>query len=176
MMTPSTPKNTSISSIDDHSKSLVTDNIHICPHCGNSAPPYQDPDYPNVAARCRACGRKETDVSGFYIIDKKTNCLASPEFATLAETKQFAAIFGMTSYAGYGLRECTYLINGQRDEHAWRGYLERLALASQVLVRLVELQHAYTEPGDLKRLAIFLHLDRYALPQFREQPMAGRAD
>jgi hypothetical protein len=174
-MTTSTQNNIPTSSCDDPSKTLVTDKSQTCPHCGNSAPHYQDPDFPNIAVRCRTCGRKATDVLCFYIVDKKTGCIASPEFSTLDEAKQFADIFGMTSYAGYGLRECTYLINGQRDEQARRYHLERLAWAGQMLASLIELRPAYTEGVDgLKTLAVFLHLDRYALPQFQEQPTAGR--
>jgi hypothetical protein len=168
-MTPITPKNTSLSSSDAHSKTRLTDPNQTCPHCGHAASLYPDPYLPNAALRCRECGRKTTDLSCFYVVDKTTGRWASPEFASLAETKQFAAIFGMTSYAGYGLRECTYLLNGARDEPARRKHREDVAGASRMLARLLELQPSYTGPDGLKALAVCLHLERFALPPFRDQ-------
>lgn len=46
--------------------------------------------------------------SSFHIVDKKTNCLASPEFSTRDEAKQFAEIFGISEQSGHGLRENLY--------------------------------------------------------------------
>jgi hypothetical protein len=172
-MTTSTQNNTSTSSCDDPSKTRVTDKNHICSHCGNSAPYYQDPDFPNIAVTCRACGRKATDVKCFNIVDKETGCLASPEFSTLDEAKQFADIFGMTSYAGYGFRECTYLTSSH-DEQLRYHLLKQLAGASQMLARLIELRPAYTGVDGLKNLAITLHLNRYSLPLFKEKRQAVR--
>jgi hypothetical protein len=96
-MTTSTQNNIPTSSCDDPSKTRVSDKNQTCSHCGHSAPYYQDPDFPNIAVKYRACRRKETDIFCFYIVDKKNGCWASPEFSTFDETKQFADIFGMTS-------------------------------------------------------------------------------
>lgn len=170
-MTSSASKNATTSPCGDKSKNHVIDKNQTCPHCGNpigfSPQSYQCPDFPNVSLFCQSCGKKDTDLSGFYIIDKINRSLASPGFSTLEETKQFADIFGMSKQSGYGLCEFTMFFNHQRDEKERREELDRLAWSHQVLTRLIELQPACRGTEDLKSLAVSLGLNDYALPLFR---------
>ena len=78
-----------------------------------------------------------TKALSFYLVDKKTNRLASPEFSTLDEAKQFAAIFSMTSYAGYILRGSTYFFNVERDEQGKRPALPILLNQSHLSFSII---------------------------------------
>jgi hypothetical protein len=168
-MITSTAKNTSTSPSDDHSKTRVTDKNQTCVHCGDPAgylpKPHQQPDFPDTALLCQSCGNKNTDSLGFYVVDKEKNRLASPEFSTLGEAKQFADLFYMTSYSSYDLSRTTYLFNGQRDEQARRAYQARVGVGRQILTLLVELLNNGLEPDDLTTLVVLLKLNNCALPR-----------
>lgn len=116
------------------------------------------------------------DVSGFYIIESKTENIASPQYLTDAEIDQFADIFGLSGQGSHNVREYTAFFNGQRDERARRAHLDRLSGNRQILTRLIESLPACHGTGDLKHLAISLGFGGYALPLFQGLPTAAEIE
>lgn len=162
----------------DLSNSQVIDPGQTCVHCGDPAgyspQNHQKPDFPNASLLCQSCGNRNTDSLSFYVVDKETNLRFSPEFSTLDEAKQFADIFGMTSYGNYGYRGTTYLFKGGRDESARREYLARIAFGRQLLTLLLELRSSCPDADSFISLA--LSIFNSLLELSKEQNTAGRVE
>jgi len=180
MTTSSAPKKTTTSLVGGNSESHVIEKNKTCPHCGSpidfSPQSGNHPNFQSVSLFCLACGKKDTDLTGFYLVDQTNQNLASPGFSTLEETKQFADIFGMSKQSGYGLCEFTLFFNVPRDEQARREELDRLAWSRQTLANLVKWRVECHGTEDLKFLASSYGLNTYALPFFREQPTTAGAE
>jgi hypothetical protein len=174
MTTSSAPKKTATSPCGRNSKNHVTDKSRYCRECDKpihySSQIYPNLEFPDMLLVCPSCGHENEDVSGFYIVESKTGNIASPPYLTEAEIDQFAGIFGLSGQGSHHVISYTSYFNGQRDQQRRRAHLDRLSRGRQVLTRLIESAPACHETEDLKRLAISLGFNGYALPIFQELP------
>lgn len=170
MTTTSAQKIISTSLRDDRLSSHETGNPQICVHCGANLP---DPN-PGCTheVMCRSCGRCESDVKSFYLIEKQTNHLVSPSFATSEQAKQFAKFFQIPVGQDYGLIEAVNFYGVERRAER-EAQLHSLDQNRRLLVNLLALPPDKTASDDLPYIACAAGLFGYALPQFREEYAEG---
>jgi hypothetical protein len=159
----------------DLSKSRLIDQGQKCRHCGAPIKTFVS-GFSTCHPLCQQCGRRDTDLVTWCLIDKRDSHyqrMASPEFSSLEQVQQFAALFGIRPEDDYGIREAVLLFNSEPRQAERADYISHLEWNDRVLAWLLEARPAYPGNEGLVQLAINARLTDYALPQFRHAAAKG---
>jgi hypothetical protein len=150
----------------------VLDQGQICRFCGAPVNTLVSA-FGSFTKPCRECGHRNTDLVSWWIVDKRSRWVASPQFSSIEKIQQFAAFFGISPEDDYGLQKFTFFYNSEGYQQERADHVAHLEWNEQVLAWLLEERPSY--PGDegLVQLAIKAQLTGYSLPQFRHAAVKG---
>jgi hypothetical protein len=127
---------------------------------------------------CHACGKNQGhgDIPIFYLLDRQSGRLVSPNFSTPGEARQFAGFFGMASENGYQFWEGLSCFNEEAiecDQEDRQAVIDDLDTSRRLLINLLKLPSPSWQ--ELPNVAHAAGLFGYSLPQFREDYAEERA-